>query len=226
MKIKILHLYYDLLNLYGENGNVMALVKALEEQNIKVIGDFKTLNDNINIMDYDFIYLGTGDYETIDLALNDLSKYKDDLIKYINDNKFILATGNSIDIFGKLNILNYKTKQIDFRIIEEQIYQCPTINKIVIGFQNRDTVIYDVKEDKLFDCIKGTGYEPNIQIEGIRKNNFFGTYLLGPLLIRNPYLLDYIVKNLLDSKNIKYQNINKGINYKAYDEFLKNFVEN
>ena len=226
MKIKILHLYYDLLNLYGENGNVMALIKALENQDLKVIVDFKTINDDINIMDYDFIYLGTGDYETINLASKDLSKYKNDLIKYINNNKFILATGNSIDIFGKLNILNYKTKQIDFRIIGEQIYECPTINKKVIGFQNRDTVIYDVKENKLFDCIKGTGYDPNVNIEGIRKNNFFGTYLLGPILIRNPYFLDYIVKKLLENKNIKYQSVNKGIAYKAYDEFLKNFVEN
>lgn len=226
MKIKVLHLYYDLLNMYGENGNVMALIKALEMQDLKVIVDFKSLGDDINIMDYDFIYIGTGDDETINLALNDLAKYSNDLVKYIEDNRYILATGNALDLFGKLNILNYKVKQIDFRIIGEQIYNYDIINKKVIGFQNRDTIIYDSKEDKLFDVIKGTGYDPNIDIEGIRKNNFFGTYLLGPILIRNPYFLEYIVKGILEKKNIKYKNVKQGIAYKAYDEFLKNFVEN
>ena len=39
MKINILHLYYDLMNLYGENGNVLCLKKYLENQNIDVTID-------------------------------------------------------------------------------------------------------------------------------------------------------------------------------------------
>ena len=224
-EIRLLHLYYDLLNMYGENGNIVALVKALEEQNLKVIVDFKTINDQIDFNKYDFIYLGTGNNEDYNLVLNDLKKYKKDIIKYINDNKFILATGNSLDLFGELEILDYKTKKIDFRIIGEQIYKTNLINKKIIGFQNRDTVIYDVKEVFMSIVEKGTGYEPNKEIEGIIKNNFYGTYLLGPLLVRNPYLLEYLTKKLLESKNIEYKDIEQGINYKAYDEFIKNFVD-
>ena len=56
MKIKLLHLYYDILNIYGENGNMRALVKALEYQGLKVNVDFKTIDDEINFNDYDFIY--------------------------------------------------------------------------------------------------------------------------------------------------------------------------
>lgn len=223
-EVKLLHLYYDLLNMYGENGNIVALVKALEEQRIKVIVDFKSIDDDINFNDYDFIYVGTGNDEDYNLALNDLKKYKKELKKYIDSNKVLLATGNSLDLFAELNILDFKIKKIDFRIIGEQIYKTNIIDKTIIGFQNRDTVIKDNKENKLFDVIKGTGYEPNINIEGINKNNFYGTYLLGPLLIRNPYLLEYFVKLILDSKNIKYKQNNEGINYKAYEEFLKNFV--
>ena len=48
MEINILHLYYDLLNLYGENGNIKALKKHLEEQNVKVNIEFLTLNDKID----------------------------------------------------------------------------------------------------------------------------------------------------------------------------------
>ena len=69
MKIKLLHLYYDILNIYGENGNMRALVKALEYQGLKVNVDFKTIDDEINFNDYDFIYIGSGLDESIDILL-------------------------------------------------------------------------------------------------------------------------------------------------------------
>lgn len=222
--IKMLHLYYDLLNLYGENANSKALVKALEKQNVKVQVDFKSLEDDININEYDFIYVGSGSYESLLIAKDNIIKYKNEIKKYIDNNKFILATGNSIELFD--NILNFKSKHIDFRIIGEQVYTTSLINKLIIGFQNRDSVIYEVNESNLFEVNKGTGYEPNCLKEGIIKNNFYGTYLLGPILIRNPYLLDYFVKKILKSKGIEYKNLEKDISYKAYDEYLKNFVNN
>ena len=222
--IKILHLYYDLLNLYGENANSKILIKALEQQNQKVYIDFKSLEDDIKINDYDVIYVGSGSYENLTIAKNNIKRIEKDLKKYIDENKFILATGNGLDLFE--NLLNFKSKHIDFRIVGEQVYTTPLIDKLIIGFQNRDTVIYDVNENNLFDVKEGTGYEPNKGTEGIIKNNFYGTYLLGPLLIRNPYLLEYFVKKILENKNVKYKKINKGVSYTAYEEFLKNFVYN
>ena len=221
-QIKILHLYYDLLNLYGENANVRALNKRLEEQDIKVTIDFKSINENIILNDYDFIYLGSGSDENLDIVKEDFEKYIKDFRKYIDDKKFILATGNSLDLFSE--VLDFSSKKIDFRIVGEQVYRFNNIKELIIGFQNRDSVIYNVNEDNLFDVNVGTGYEPNITKEGIIKNNFYGTYLLGPILIRNPYFLDYIVKLLLENKDIEYKKQDKDIAYKAYDEFIKNFV--
>lgn len=222
--IKILHLYYDLLNLYGENANSKMLVKALEQQNIKVKVDFKSLEDEIKVLDYDFIYVGSGSKENLIIAKENFKRLENDFKKAIDNNKFILATGNGIELFE--NILNFKAKHIDFRIVGEQVYTTTLIDKLIIGFQNRDSVIYDVKENNLFEVTNGTGYEPNINKEGIIKNNFYGTYLLGPLLIRNPYLLEYFVKKLLKSKNIEYKKIKQGVSYIAYEEYLKNFVYN
>ena len=54
-----------------------------------------------------------------------------------------------------------------------------------------------------------------------KKNNFYGTYLLGPLLIRNPYFLEYLVKDILKDK---YKKSKEDISFKAYHEFIKNFV--
>ena len=222
--IKVLHLYYDLLNLYGENANSKVLVNRLERQKEKVKVDFKSVGDDIKINDYDFIYVCSGSLESMELAKKDFKRLVKDIKKYINDNKIILATGNSLELFE--GILDYKTKQIDFRIVGDQVFECDSIKKLVIGFQNRTSVIYENNEESLFKVKIGCGYDPNSEYEGIRHNNFFGTYLLGPLLIRNPYFLEYIVKVLLDNKRLKWKRLNQDVSYAAYEEYLDNFVYN
>ena len=222
--IKILHLYYDLLNLYGENANTKCLVNRLEKQKEKVKVDFKSVGDDIKIDDYDFIYVGSGSLESMELAKKDFKRLVKDIKKYIKDNKVLLATGNSLELFE--GILDYKTKPIDFRIVGDQVFECDLIKKLVIGFQNRTSVIYDNKEDSLFTVKTGCGYDPKETKEGIKHNNFFGTYLLGPLLIRNPYFLEYIVKIILANKNLKYKRLNEDVSYAAYEEYLENFVYN
>ena len=50
--IKIAHLYYDLLNLYGEQGNIMAIKKAFNNQNIDADISFLSVNNKIS---FDFM---------------------------------------------------------------------------------------------------------------------------------------------------------------------------
>ena len=76
MKITILYLYYDILNLYGESGNVKALKKYLESLQVDVHIKFSTLNDEINLKDVDMIYIGMGSDNNQLLALKHLKKYK------------------------------------------------------------------------------------------------------------------------------------------------------
>ena len=74
--INVLHLYYDLLNLYGENANTRCIKHNLELNNIKCKVDLKSINDDINFNDYDFIYIGSGSEENLLLALKDIQKRK------------------------------------------------------------------------------------------------------------------------------------------------------
>ena len=235
--IKLCHLYYDLMNLYGDNGNIRALEQHLKNAGLKVEIHFLTIDDNIDFNKFDFYYIGMGSETNLFLVLEDIMKYKQAIKKAINKNKFFLATGNAIDLFGKyienikgtkiesLNIFDYNSKEIDFRIVGEQICNSSLVDNPIIGFQNRSTVILNHTES-LFRVINGTGYRPNDKLEGIIFNNFYGTYLLGPLLIRNPQFCDYIIKELLQQKRIDYSPQVNTLEYKAYEEFLKNFVSN
>ena len=58
--MKILHLYHDLMNLYGDYANVSALCRMLELNNIEFSLDKKSLGDEVDFSEYDFIYIGSG----------------------------------------------------------------------------------------------------------------------------------------------------------------------
>lgn len=227
--IKIAHLYYDLMNLYGENGNVLCLKKYLENQNIKVEIKYLTKDDKINFEDYDIFYIGSGNDENFMITLNDLKKYKKE-IKNAIKSKFFIATGNALNLFGKkyftknneielLNILDYSVKENKKRLVGEQLYKCNLIENEIIGFENRSTYLMNNKENHLFESIKGFGNKKNEKNEGILKNNFFGTYLLGPLLIRNPYFTSYIVKKICNLNNIEFNEVYNNFELNAYENY-------
>ena len=106
MKIVIANLYYDLLNLYGDSGNIKAIKKALESQKIKVEIINLSINDELDFEKYDFVYIGSGTEYNQTLVLNHIINYIDKITKYIENNKFFLVTGNSIELFGKYIIQN------------------------------------------------------------------------------------------------------------------------
>lgn len=235
--IKIAHLYYDLMNLYGEHGNVLALTHHLEEHKIRVITHSLSLEDEIDFQKYDIFYIGSGNMEAFHFVRANLLKYKKEIKKAIKDHKFFFVTGNALDLFGKcfhslsdeeretLGVFDYESFETDFRIVGEQVYAFPSINEELIGFENRSSVLRFVKEPHLFEVKMGTGYVPKAIVEGIHKNNFYGTYLLGPLFIRNPYFTEYIVKEILSQKKLPYTPFHSELEEKAYQEYVKNILD-
>lgn len=235
--IRIAHLYYDLMNLYGDNGNIKAIKYQLENQGIKTTIDFLTVGDNIDFDKYDLIYLGPGTYDNQKIVLKDLIKYQKNIMKFIDDNKFIIATGNALEFFGKnikplngkktkaLNIFEFESEEIDLRLVGETVATCNNLKKEVIGFQNQNSIITKLK-NPWFKLTKGIGSNVNSNIEGINYKNFYGTYMIGPILIRNSELLELICKKLVLQKNkdFKFKSFNVTLENKAYNEYIKNYL--
>lgn len=227
MTINIVHLYYDILNLYGESGNIKAMKNYLEQQNIKVNIKFITLNDKIDLTNIDLLYVGCGTESNQLMILKHLNKYKKEIKDFIDNKKYVIATGNSIELFGKtinnnksLGIFNYNSIKTDFRIVDEALFKCNLIKSNIIGFQNQGSIIKDI-DNYLFEVIKGTGSYPKSKNEGYIFNNFYGTYLIGPILVRNPELLTYLMNKLIKEKdkNYKINKINLNFEQKAYNIF-------
>ncbi len=233
MELRILHLYHDLLNLYGEIGNVKILSKHLLEQNIQITVESRTIGDEIEFSHYDFVYMGSGTERNQLVALNDLLKHKNELKDAIDNGLVMLATGNSFEVFGQyirdtdgkifegLKLFDFYTERCKVRTSSDVIYSADFLDKNVIGFVNRMSMVYGIN-DYLFKVRFGIGSNEDNHGEGIRENNFFGTYTIGPILVRNPHFMDYLSRlicHTVDSQFIL-KDIRNENQYKAFETAL------
>lgn len=229
MKIRLLHLYYDIMNLYGEYGNIRILEQHLKDQGFDVEVDKKTINDEIDFMTYDFIYMGSGTERNQEVILHDMiNNHKEQFVQAIENEIPILLTGNSYEILGKninseegLGVLNFETNKADRRINTDIIATSENLKNKVVGFVNNMSSITN-NDKPLFDIEYGKGENIDSKKEGIKYKNVIGTHLIGPLLIRNPEILEIIVKEICNKKDDKFEY--KEIKYvdeqKAYELVL------
>ena len=229
MTVRLLHLYYDLMNLYGEYGNIRILEEHIKDQEFDVTVDKKSLNEEINFEDYDFIYIGCGTERNQDIILQDMLKRKEDFKKVINENKVVLLTGNSYEILGKtingveaLDILDFEVTTTKSRINEDIIATSDILSNKVVGFVNSMSSIKNNRQP-LFKIELGVGETAGIMQEGIIYKNLIGTHLIGPLLIRNPELLKLVIERICKQKDseFKYKNILYEDEEKGYELVLK-----
>lgn len=205
--MKILHLFYDLMNLYGEYANTLALQRALSEKGRAADIERLSIDDKLDFSEYDLIYIGSGTEKNQKVALEYLRPYSDGLRTALDSGKLLLATGNSFEMFGAritdrngkeyegMNFFDFTVTEGPERIVEDIIADFDG-NK-VIGFINKASMIEGVTEP-LFVIKQGVGNCENTpSVEGIRSGGFYGTHIIGPLLIRNKCMADHFADILI-----------------------------
>ena len=235
MELNICHLYPDLLNVYGDVGNILILKHRAEARGIKVNIIDVSLNDNFNNEETDIVFFGGGqDYEqsivSDDLKINK----KANLQKYIEDGKMLLAVCGGYQLLGKhytlpngkkiegLNILNIYTEAGDTRFIGNTVIYNEEFNETYVGFENHSgrTFINDLKP--FGKCIHGFGNNGSDGYEGCVYKNTFCTYFHGSLLSKNPELADRFLKVALEKKygEIKLAPLNDTLELKAKEVMI------
>ena len=94
--MRIIHLFADLCNLYGDYGNVCALKRALENKGQNVEIEYQSIDDAIDISGADFVFIGSATERNQKVALEYLQGYKDNIKTALDNGTVILATGNSL----------------------------------------------------------------------------------------------------------------------------------
>ncbi len=206
--IRILHLYPELMNLYGDYGNLTVIANRIKKHGIEVRIDKREIQDPIIFEDYDFVYMGSGTEKNQLVALNDLRKYELYLKEYINDNNVVLFTGNAMELLGNsiddelaLGIVDFNTRITDKRYTGDVIVYNETL-KETVGFINKSSLIEGGEKFKLFDYVFKDNNLSDNSYEGYRYKNLFGTHIIGPVLVKNPYFADEILKLLLKDQYV------------------------
>lgn len=189
MQVKIANLYPYELNLYGENGNIKALKYALEQKEVDVEIININPNDKINFNDLDFIYLGSGTKENLELVKSRLIPYRKELLRYISENRVLLVTGNALSILDFLKL--YEIEETEKRVVSDVVATTSLCPENIYGFQNTEYLIKSTNKI-LFNINEGYGNDGTL-MEGYIENNFYVTSIIGPLLARNPKLTNYFV---------------------------------
>ena len=213
MIINIAHLYPDMLNLYGDRGNIIALTERMNARGIEVKTDAITMGKSFNSDDYDILFIGGGQDFEQDVLLDDLKKGKDaEINKVIQGGKVMLAICGGYQMLGKyyktydgkmleyMGALDFYTEGKAERMIGN--YAFKTKEGIeVVGFENHSGRTYlGEGVEPLGTMIKGYGNNGEDGTEGVRFNNTFGTYSHGPILPKNPQLADLLISKALENK--------------------------
>jgi len=208
-KINILHLYHDLMNLYGDWANAAVMERELVSRGFQVELDKKSTGDDIDFNKYDFVYIGSGTERSLFACMRDLMRYKDTLLGRIEAGVPVLSTGNSHELFGQavtdpnanrfemLGLLEFETKQSNSRVTGDCVSKASFLGQVLIGFINRAGGCQQGDIERPFYIKPGEGAGYSATKEGIRYKNLLGTYLTGPVLVRNPPLLKYFAELII-----------------------------
>lgn len=208
--MKILHLFPDLMNLYGDYANVLALERALAQKGEEAEISRRSIGDSMYFSEFDFIYIGSGTERNQKVALEYLRDSAETLKSAADGGAVILATGNSFEMFGKkitdrgkkvhegLELFDFITEEGAERIVTDSVVEFE--GRELIGFVNKASGIYGIREP-FFTVKQGAGNNPkDASAEGIRVGSFYGTHIIGPLLIRNPSMAEYFADLLISRK--------------------------
>lgn len=213
MIIRIAHLYPDMLNLYGDRGNIIALTERMKARQIDVHTDAITMGKSFNADDYDILFIGGGQDFEQDVLLDDLKKGKDtEINKAIHNGTVMLAICGGYQMLGKyyktydgkmleyMGALDFYTEGKEERYIGNYAYKTKEGIEVV-GFENHSGRTYLGKGvEPLGKMIKGFGNNGDDGTEGVRFKNTFGTYSHGPVLPKNPDFADLLISKALENK--------------------------
>lgn len=229
MEVKLLHLYYDIMNLYGEYGNIKILEQHLKDQGFEVIVDKKSIGESKDLKQYDFIYMGCGTERNQETILQDIQAEKEELKSFIEEGKTVLLTGNSFEILGKsidgkpaLEFFDFETEHTEKRETPDVICTSEILKNKAVGFINTMSIIKN-NNKPLFKIEWNSESSSVNEPEGIIYKNLMGTHVIGPLLIRNPEMLKMIIEKICKAKdeNFKYKEIQYEDEQKGYELVLK-----
>ena len=210
--LRIAHLYSELLNIYGDGGNVLTLKKRYEWRGGNVIVDEINIGDSLT--EHDIYFIGGGqDTQQIEVA-NDIQKHKEFLISERDRGAVFLGICGGYQLLGHyyqpfegekllgIDLLDAYTVAGNNRFIGNVTIETNLVEpETLVGFENHSGLTYLQGATKPSGrTVVGQGNNGVEGTEGARYKNVFGTYLHGSFLPKNPHFADLLIELALGEK--------------------------
>lgn len=219
MELRICHLYPDLLNLYGDRGNLLAISQRCLWRGIDCTVTAISLGDAFDKDQYDLVFMGGGqDYEQ-NLLYEDLLEQKGDAIRAaVEEGKVFLCICGGYQLMGQyyeeqdghriegLGALDVYTVGRPDRLIGNTIYRAEWLegqgqNSMLVGFENHSgRTFLGSGVRPLATVHKGGGNNGVDKTEGAIYNNTYCTYSHGSFLPKNPAMADHLIQTALKQR--------------------------
>ncbi|HSS60469.1 MAG TPA: hypothetical protein VLK30_03310 [Candidatus Limnocylindrales bacterium] len=208
-------LYADLMNIYGDRGNILTLLKRAEWRGFDArVIELGRGPAPQHMEDIDVFFFGGGQDREQALIYDDLKEHKQEsLEKAINDGAQILAVCGGYQLLGHyyqtadgerfdgIGMLDVKTEAGKKRFIGDVVVQTNIAGltpDTLVGFENHSgRTFLGEKAKPLGNVLMGRGNNGSDKTEGAVQQNIIGSYLHGSLLPKNPQLADHLIGQAL-----------------------------
>lgn len=224
--VRIAHLYPDMLNLYGDRGNLIALRQRLAWRGIKSEVEPIGLNADYVPERYDLTFIGGGqDYEQ-SLLYDDLIKRKSAAIREaVEQNRVFLCICGGYQLMGQyyltnenktiacLGIMDHHTEACRERLIGDTVYESELLAakglpSRLYGFENHSGRTFLGSGTRpLASVVKGFGNNGDDKTEGAIYKNVYCTYSHGSFLPKNPAMTDFLILTMLQHRQPEFTNL-------------------
>ncbi|GAA0779887.1 type 1 glutamine amidotransferase [Clostridium subterminale] len=240
MEINICHLYPDLLNVYGDIGNILILKHRAEKRGIDVTVKNVSIGDEFNPEDFDIVFFGGGqDYEQSIVSKDLVETKKRGITDYIESGKVFICICGGYQLLGKtyetstgevlegLGVLDIYTKASNERLIGNSIIYNEFFNETYVGFENHSGKTYIGDLTPLGIVKYGFGNNGEDKKEGCIYKNTFCTYFHGSLLSKNPELTDRLLSLAIKNKygQAELSPLDDSFEIKAKDHIIQRFIK-
>ena len=209
-ELTIAWMYHDIMDLYGDKGNIIVFKKRCEDRGIKCNVVNVGIDEPYDFKNCDILFIGGGADKEQGVMYDDLAGRKESIVAAMNDGMLVLLICGGYQLFGKyyedadgnklegLGIFDYytvsdgKTRSIGNLVVEATL-NGETIK--VVGFENHGGKTYNVSKP-FGKVLYGNGNEVN-GYEGYFDGRTLGTYMHGPLLPKNVLIADYFISEAL-----------------------------
>lgn len=239
MKISIAHLYPRLLNLYGDQGNIITLKKRCQWRGIEV--EFEEINSGDKIKEHDLYFIGGGQDKQQEEVKDELLSNKKELQAQAKEGAVFLGICGGYQLFGHyyqphnkeklegISLMDAYTVAGNKRFIGNVTVKTDFLTPdTLVGFENHSGLTYLQGDTKPLGITSvGNGNNGKDKTEGARYNNVFGTYLHGSLLPKNPHFADYLIELALEKhygEKIKLEPLDDNLEMNAHNYVIdKNY---